>query len=134
MFTGEEENPFAENDQLIDLSLTTLKNFLWKLDNGLSYHDFSIFIEEHTLLVVTKVQSAICKVSLPMVLNHTRNALIDVFKKMIEYIESREVGIPNFTTDLKIELTKATTNFITNETDEVARRLKRLLDVIFALN
>lgn len=129
-----ENNPYSEDEPLRAYATTVLKKFLWKLDNGLSYDDYSIFIEEHTLLVATKVRNAMYRGPIPFVPHHIRCTIVQILRKMIEFLEVRDIGKPNFKSDLDRELVNYTTRFFIHNDDEDTRnKLKYLLKCIFGL-
>lgn len=121
---------------MVEFALDALRKYLWTLDNGLSYDDYSIFLEEHLLLIATKVQNAIeHKVSVPRVGNAIRLVLRKIIEKMIEFLELIDIGKSNFKRDLKSQLEKVLqTNVYDNEVNiEMCKRLKQLVHVIFGI-
>lgn len=136
IFATIQDNPYSEDEPLVQFALETLKKYLWTLDNGLSYDDYSIFLEEHLLLIATKVQNAIeHKELIPLTGNQKSYVLVQVIRKMIEFLELTDVGKPNFKNDLETEL-RSTLKLFTynNETNEDTReRLKQLAEVIFGI-
>ncbi|KAJ8945809.1 hypothetical protein NQ314_009031 [Rhamnusium bicolor] len=64
IFERGELNLYAENVPFMNICAQLLHKLLWPLEDGLSYEDKSIFIEEHALLVTTNLLDALLKKSI----------------------------------------------------------------------
>lgn len=133
VFGNVDENPFSEEGPLSELATAVLKQFLWRLEDGLSYEDFSIFVEEHTLLVATRTRNALYKGPIPLVEHQSRCTIVHVCRNLMEFLETREIGAPNFKKDLETELAACSAKYCSSNDPEMRKKLLELLKVVFGL-
>lgn len=77
-----------------------LHKLLWTLDEGLSYEDKSIFIEEQTLVVTTILLDSLLKHPSPMMLYKTKVSVICALKSTVKFLERFEIN-NNFVNEFK---------------------------------
>lgn len=87
------------------VTVKLLKELLWPLEEGLSYEDKSIFIEEKALLVTSTLLNAV-RTPTPMVSRFTCIALLYTLKAIVEFLENYPINQPNFKSDFKKFLIK----------------------------
>lgn len=75
-----------------------LTHSLWSLEDGLSYEDKSIFIEEKAIVVTWTLINAANKPT-DMIAKSTRKALLRVLKRILDFLEGCRVNRPTFKAD-----------------------------------
>lgn len=89
--------------------IKSLRTKLWSLEDGLSYEDRSIFIEEKATVVTWTLINAVKKQAKVAV--NIRVALLRCLKSILEFLETCRVNRPTF----KIDFTQLITTVQDNE-------------------
>lgn len=100
---------YAEITPVTKVASKLLKELLWSLEEGLSYEDKSIFIEEKTLLVTNALLNAV-KILVPVISRRICAALVSVLKATIEFLEGYPINSPSFKTDFRKMMIKEQTS------------------------
>ncbi|XP_050508206.1 thyroid adenoma-associated protein homolog isoform X1 [Diabrotica virgifera virgifera] len=116
VFERGELNSYAENIPFMDLCAEVLHKLLWTLEDGLSYEDKSIFIEEHTLLVTTMLLDALVKHSSPMMLYKTKVSVICALKSTVKFLERYEINT-NFIDEFRTYLNETIIGYLTKQVE-----------------
>lgn len=102
-------NSYAETTPIVKVTIKLLKELLWPLEDGLSYEDKSIFIEEKALLITTTLLNA-ARIPTHMISRFTCIAFISTLKAITEFLETYPINQPNFKTAFKAFLGRAYLN------------------------
>lgn len=100
MFNKGYLNLYSETTPVVKVTVKLLKELLWPLEEGLSYEDKSIFIEEKALLVTTTLLNAV-RMPTPMISRFTCIALLYTLKAIAEFLETYPINQPTFKADFK---------------------------------
>ncbi|KAG5896481.1 hypothetical protein JTB14_005862 [Gonioctena quinquepunctata] len=103
VFERGELNLYAENVPFMEFCGNILHKLLWSLEDGLSYEDKSIFIEEHTLIVTTVLLDSLLKNPSPMMLYKTKVSVICALKSTVKFLERFQINT-NFVNEFRIYL------------------------------
>lgn len=101
VFNSGYHNMYSEATPLAKVTIKLLKNLLWTVEEGLSYEDKSIFIEEKVLLVTTTLLDAL-RIPSPMISRVTCVAVLCTLQTIADFLESYPINQPNF----KVDFTK----------------------------
>lgn len=100
----------------MDLCICLLHKLLWPLEDGLSYEDKSIFIEEHTLIVTTVLLDSLLKHPSPMMLYKTKLSVICALKSTVKFLE-RYVINDNFVNEFRVYLDETILGYLKKQVE-----------------
>ncbi|XP_057665069.1 thyroid adenoma-associated protein homolog isoform X1 [Diorhabda carinulata] len=138
LFERGELNTYAENNPFMEYCIVVINRLLWNLEDGLSYEDKSIFIEEHTLLITTILLDALTKYPSPMMLYKTKLSVICALKSAIKFLERFDVNT-NFLDEFRTYMNDTIFEYLTkhvvhNDLFSVKWVLKRIYDPVLKTN
>ncbi|XP_048524151.1 uncharacterized protein LOC109543125 isoform X1 [Dendroctonus ponderosae] len=128
-------NQFAENTPLVDLCSKVLIKILWKLPDGLSYDDRSIFLEEQTLIVTVTLLNSLLRYDSPMMLPKTKMTVLCALRMLYDFLDETEIGT-NFVENFKTYFNETTLSYLTKTLQLgdhfcVTKLFKQLYDPLF---
>ncbi|ENN72372.1 hypothetical protein YQE_11007, partial [Dendroctonus ponderosae] len=128
-------NQFAENTPLVDLCSKVLIKILWKLPDGLSYDDRSIFVEEQTLIVTVTLLNSLLRYDSPMMLPKTKMTVLCALRMLYDFLDETEIGT-NFVENFKTYFNETTLSYLTKTLQLgdhfcVTKLFKQLYDPLF---